>query len=40
MSGVTEENIDYYELGRHDISLSDMFKLACALGVEMRVLLE
>ncbi len=39
LSGVRHWRIDQYELGKHEIRLKDMLKLACAFKVEVSDLL-
>ena len=40
LSGVPEYLIDQYELGKNEITLDAMLKIACVLGVEVRALME
>jgi len=35
-SGVPEWRIDHYELGKNEIALSNLLKIACALGLAMQ----
>jgi transcriptional regulator with XRE-family HTH domain len=39
MSGVPIEKIDHYELGKNEIVLDHMLRIACALEVEVGTLL-
>ena len=39
LSGVSEHLIDHYELGKNEIGLDELLKIACALEVEVRELL-
>lgn len=38
LTGVSEALLDHYELGKNEISLDELLKIACALEVEMREL--
>ena len=40
LTGVPEHLLDHYELGKNEIALNEMLKIACALGVEIKVLME
>lgn len=40
LTGISERLLDHYELGKNEIGLDDMLKIACALGVEVKQLLE
>lgn len=35
IAGVPESKIDHYELGKNELPLDHMFKIACALDVEI-----
>jgi transcriptional regulator with XRE-family HTH domain len=35
LSGVSEYLLDYYELGKNEIRLNDLFRISCALEVEI-----
>lgn len=39
LAGVSERMLDQYELGKHDISLEAMLRIACALGVPVDALM-
>ncbi len=40
ISDVAIENLDHYEIGKSEISFDHILKIACALGVEIEVLLK
>ena len=40
LSGVPERLLDHYELGKNEIGLDELLKIACALEVEVRELIE
>lgn len=40
LTGISERLLDHYELGKNEIGLAEMLKIACALGVEVKQLLE
>lgn len=40
LTGLSERLLDHYELGKNEIGLDEMLKIACALGVEVKQLLE
>lgn len=35
LSGVPEDKLDHYELGKNDVSLEHLLRIACVLKVEM-----
>jgi transcriptional regulator with XRE-family HTH domain len=39
LTGVPELLLDHYELGKKEIRLDEMLKIACALGIEIRELI-
>ena len=39
-SGVSEDLIDRYELGKNEIRLDELLRIACVLGVRVSALLE
>lgn len=39
LSGVSERLLDHYELGKNEIGLDEMLKIACALEMELRELI-
>ena len=39
-TGISESMLDRYELGKHEIDVMALLKIACALGVEVGPLLE
>lgn len=39
-SGLPEERLDRYELGKNEIRLDELLKLACALDVPLAALVE
>jgi transcriptional regulator with XRE-family HTH domain len=39
-SGIPKESIERYEIGKNDIQLHELLKIACALGVLAGDLLE
>lgn len=39
LSGVSERLLDHYELGKNEIGLDDLLKIACALHVEVGTLI-
>lgn len=39
LSGVSEHKLDQYELGKHDIRLEELLRVACALKMEVKGLL-
>lgn len=39
LSGVSERLLDHYELGKNEIRLDELLKIACALEVELRELI-
>ncbi len=39
LSGLSRDKLDYYELGKGDIALDHMLKIACILDAEVRDLL-
>jgi transcriptional regulator with XRE-family HTH domain len=39
ISGVPEHLLDQYELGKNDPHLNELFRISCALGVEMEKLM-
>lgn len=40
LTGVSELLLDHYELGKNEIALDEMLKIACALGVPITELME
>ena len=40
LSGVPERLLDHYELGKNEIGLDELLKIACVLEVEVRELIE
>jgi transcriptional regulator with XRE-family HTH domain len=40
LSGVPEQLLDPYELGKNEIRLDELLKIACALDVEMEEILK
>jgi hypothetical protein len=40
LSGVPEIKLDHFELGKNKMELDELLKIACALGVEAKNLLE
>ena len=39
LTGVSELLLDHYELGKNEIGLDELLKIACALEVELKELL-
>jgi len=39
LSGISRDKLDCYELGKHEIALDHMLKIACILDAEVRDLL-
>ncbi len=39
LSGVPEHLLDHYELGKNEIGLDELLKIACALEIELRELI-
>ncbi|MGB9154307.1 MAG: helix-turn-helix transcriptional regulator [Alphaproteobacteria bacterium] len=40
LSGLPREKIDHYELGKNEITLDHMLRIACALETDVSVLLK
>jgi hypothetical protein len=40
LTGLSELLLDHYELGKNEIALDEMLKIACALGVPVTELME
>ena len=40
LTGVPEANLDHYELGKSEIHLDEMLKIACVLEVPVGMLIE
>ena len=40
LSGIAEDKIDRYELGKNEIRLDELLRIACVLDVRVGVLLE
>jgi len=40
LTGVSELLLDHYELGKNEIALDEMLKIACALGVPITELMQ
>jgi len=40
LTGVSELLLDHYELGKNEITLDEMLKIACALGIPITELME
>jgi transcriptional regulator with XRE-family HTH domain len=39
LTGISELLLDHYEMGKNEIGLDDLLKIACALEVEVRELI-
>ena len=40
LTGISEHLLDHYELGKNDITLMALLKIACALEVEVSALMQ
>ena len=40
LSGVSEQLLDHFELGKNEIALDELLKIACALEIRMQELIE
>ena len=40
LTGISEPLLDHYELGKNEIALDEMLKIACALGVPVTELMQ
>ena len=40
LTGISEVLLDHYELGKNEIALDEMLKIACALGVPVMELMQ
>lgn len=40
LTGIAEDLLDHYELGKNEIALDEMLKIACALCVPMTELMQ
>ena len=39
LSGIPEFKLDHYELGKNEIRLDELLKIACVLGVSMEAMM-
>lgn len=40
LTGVSELLLDHYELGKNEIGLDELLKIACALGIDVQELMQ